>query len=34
MMHVLAFIVCWLLLGWLFGWSTHSKTVTGKRDDQ
>ena len=26
----IAFVVSWLVLGWLVGWSTHSKTLGDK----
>ena len=30
-MTVLAFVASWLVVGWLVGWSTHSKTIEGDK---
>ena len=29
MSTLLAFVASWLVVGWLVGWSTHSKTIDG-----
>jgi len=30
MSTVVAFLVSWIVVGWLVGWSTHSKTIGDK----
>jgi hypothetical protein len=30
MSTLLAFVVSWLVLGWLVGWSTNSRTIEGE----